>query len=107
MEAKAKVMYARISPIKVNQVLKTIRKKDIAYALNTLEFTVKGSSGIIKNAILSAMANGGIKDNFNRYFLKEAYVGYGPTLKRARAGSFGRPSMRRKKTTHLTVIIGD
>lgn len=107
MEATAKLNFVRISPSKVNQVLALIRRKNAQAALSILDFTIKGSARIIKKCVKSALANAGIKDNFDRFYIKEAYVGFGPTLKRFRAGSFGRASTIRKKTTHLTVVIGD
>ncbi|MBM7853831.1 large subunit ribosomal protein L22 [Desulfohalotomaculum tongense] len=107
MEARAIARYIRISPRKVRQVVDLIRGKDINEALAILKYTPKRASEAVAKVINSAAANAEHnyemdKDNL---YIAEAYVDQGPTLKRYRPRAYGRADMKRKRTSHITVVV--
>ena len=110
MEAKAVAKYVRISPRKARQVIDLIRGKKAKEAINTLKFTPKKAAGIIGKVLKSALANAGQKSSEieqEKLFILKAFVGQGPTLKRFRMRALGRATPIHKRTSHITIVIGD
>lgn len=110
MEHKALSRYLRISPRKMRRVAELVRGKGTEEALNILHFTRKNAAEHIEKAIRSAVANAQFINpgtHADRLFVKEIFVDGGPMLKRGRAGSMGRRSMIRKRTSHLTVVVAE
>jgi len=105
-----KVKYIRQSPYKVRFVLDSIRGKKVDYALDFLQFSNKKAARFISKALKSAISNHSQKDeNFDQssIYVKEAYVDEGPKIKRFRPSAMGRASRILKRTSHLTVVVGD
>jgi len=105
-----KVKYIRQSPYKVRFVLDSIRGKKVDYALDFLQFSNKKAARFISKALKSAISNHSQKDeNFDpsSIYVKEAYVDEGPKIKRFRPSAMGRASRILKRTSHLTVVVGD
>ena len=105
-----KVKYIRQSPYKVRFVLDSIRGKKVDYALDVLQFSNKKAARFISKALRSAISNHSQKDeNFDpsSIYVKEAYVDEGPKIKRFRPSAMGRASRILKRTSHLTVVVGD
>ena len=109
-ESKCKVKFIRQSPYKVRFVLDSVRGKKVDYAISFLEFSNKKAAKFISKALNSALSNYSQKnDNFdsNSLYIKEAYVDEGPKIKRFRPAAMGRAARILKRTSHLTVIIGE
>jgi large subunit ribosomal protein L22 len=109
MQAKAVVKYVRISPRKVRQVVNLIRGKKVSDALAILKFTPHGSTVPVTKVLKSAVANAEhnlelVADNL---FVNEVFVNEGPTLKRIKARAMGRADQIRKRTSHITVVVGE
>jgi large subunit ribosomal protein L22 len=109
MQAKAIVKYVRISPRKVRQVVNLIRGKKVSDALAILKFTPHGSTVPVTKVLKSAVANAEhnlelVADNL---FVNEVFVNEGPTLKRIKARAMGRADQIRKRTSHITVVVGE
>jgi len=105
-----KVKYIRQSPYKVRFVLDSIRGKKVDYALDFLQFSNIKAARFISKALRSAISNHSQKDeNFDpsSIYVKEAYVDEGPKIKRFRPSAMGRASRILKRTSHLTVVVGD
>ena len=105
-----KVKYIRQSPYKVRFVLDSIRGKKVDYALDFLQFSNKKAARFISKALKSAISNHSQKDeNFDQssIYVKEAYIDEGPKIKRFRPSAMGRASRILKRTSHLTVVVGD
>ena len=105
-----KVKYIRQSPYKVRFVLDSIRGKKVDYALDFLQFSNKKAARFISKALKSAISNHSQKDeNFDpsSIYVNEAYVDEGPKIKRFRPSAMGRASRILKRTSHLTVVVGD
>lgn len=109
MDAKAIAKYIRISPGKVNIVLKIIRGKCVKDAYAALLCVDKRASKIIEKVLKSAVANAEHNNNLdvNSLFVKEAYVTNGPILKRFRPRAQGRAFRINKRTSHITMIVGE
>ena len=109
MEAKAVVKYVRISPQKARLVVDMIRGKEAEEAERILTFTQKKAAGIVKKVLKSAIANATQNPNIdeNILYVKEIFVGQGPSLKRWRARAQGRAAPIKKRMSHITVVLDE
>lgn len=107
MQSIAKARYVRLSPRKVDQILMLVRRKSVAHALATLRLVTKGSRPLVEKVLLSAMANAGKSQNPEQWYVDQAWVGYGPTMKRMRAHAMGRGATIRHHSTHMTIVLTD
>ncbi|KKR13268.1 MAG: 50S ribosomal protein L22 [Candidatus Falkowbacteria bacterium GW2011_GWA2_39_24] len=109
MEVKASAKYIRISPRKVRLVVDLVRGQKLPAALNQLQFSPKGASLPVSKLIKSAQANA--VNNFelqaDNLFVKEIKVDEGPTLKRWMPRAHGRATPLRKRTSHISVVLGE
>lgn len=106
---KASLNQYRQSPRKVRLVINSIRGKSVERALAELKFIPKRASGTIEKLIKSAVSNaetnsGKTKENL---FIKEIRVDEGVTLKRMMPMSKGRAFRINKRTSHITLELGD
>lgn len=108
-QAKAIARYVRISPRKVRQVVDLIRGKKISDALAILQFTPKGATEPVTKVLQSAVANAehNYEMDTDTLFVKEVFVDEGPTLKRIKPRAMGRADQIRKRTSHITVVVGE
>ncbi|MCU7557043.1 50S ribosomal protein L22 [Macrococcus capreoli] len=109
MEAKAVARTIRIAPRKVRLVLDLIRGKEVAEAIAILKLTNKASSPVVEKLLMSALANAehNYDMNIDTLIVKEAYANEGPTLKRFRPRAQGRASAINKRTSHITIVVGE
>lgn len=109
MEAKAIAKYVRISPRKVRQVVDLIRGKKVNEALAILRFTPKRASEVVTKVVKSAAANAenNLQMDRDELFVTSCYVDQGPTFKRYQPRAQGRADILRKRTSHITVMVGD
>ena len=109
-QAKCKVKFIRQSPYKMRFVLDSVRGKKVDHALDFLKFSNKKAAKFISKALNSAVSNySQTKENFDSdlLYVKEAYVDEGPKIKRFRPRAMGRAAKILKRTSHLTVVIGE
>ena len=102
--------FIRQSPYKVRFVLDAIRGKKVNHALDFLDFSNKKAAKFISKALNSALSNYAQKnENFDSdlLYVKEAYVDEGPKIKRFRPAAMGRATRILKRTSHLTVVVGE
>jgi large subunit ribosomal protein L22 len=109
VEAKAIVKYVRISPRKVRQVVDLIRGKKLNEALAILRYTPKRASEVVTKVVKSAAANAenNLQMEKDELFVTSCFVDQGPTLKRFQPRAMGRADIMRKRTSHITVMVGD
>ena len=109
MEAKAQAKMVRISSRKVKLVIDLVRGKNVGEALAILRLTPKAASPVVEKVIMSAVANA--EHNYNmeveKLFVKEIFVGEGPTLKRFRPRAQGRATQILKRTSHITAVVAE
>ncbi|AGA67983.1 LSU ribosomal protein L22P [Desulfitobacterium dichloroeliminans LMG P-21439] len=108
-QAKAIARYVRISPRKVRQVVDLIRGKAVKDALAILQFTPKGSTESVTKVLKSAVANAehNYEMDTDALYVKEIYVDEGPTLKRIKPRAMGRADQIHKRSSHITVVVGE
>lgn len=109
MEVKAKLNNLRMSPRKVRLVAGLVRGKKVAPALDQLTFSPKWSSlplaKLLKSAIANATNNFGLKED--NLFIKTLTVDGGATLKRWMPRAQGRATPLNKRTSHITIVLGE
>ncbi len=101
-----------MSPRKVRQVVDLIRGRGVEESIHTLHFVKRAATVPVEKALRSAVANffntqEGSQLEASDLVVKEAYVDDGPTLKRFRPRAMGRATMIRKRTSHITIVVGD
>ncbi|MHB1127416.1 MAG: 50S ribosomal protein L22 [Bacillota bacterium] len=109
MEAKAIAKHIRISPPKARQVIDMIRGKGVKEALAILKFTPKRATAAVEKALKSAVANA--EHNYDMsaddLYVTKVFVDQGPTLKRFKPRAMGRADVMRRRTSHITVVVGE
>ena len=107
MESRAIARYIRVSPLKARQVADLVRGKDIKEAVGILRYVNKKSAPLINKVLKTAIANA--EHNYDMdsdiLYVAEIYIDEGPVLKRMKTRGYGRADMRRKKTSHITVVL--
>ena len=72
-----------------------------------MNFTRKGTvvevTKVLKSALANAKNNFGL--NLDRLYIKRALVGKGPTLKRMKPRARGRADVKRRRSSHITIIL--
>jgi len=109
MNVKAKAKTIRIAPRKARLTIDLIRGKETSVALDILNNLNNKASRIIAKVVNSAVANAINNHELNaeNLVVLEAYVDEGPTMKRHKAGSRGRVNPILKRTSHITIIVGE
>jgi large subunit ribosomal protein L22 len=109
METKAVAKFVRISPRKVRLVVDLIRGKKVEEALAILKFTPQISREPVSKVLNSAIANAehNLEMSPDDLYVTKVYVDQGPTLKRIMPRAMGRADRIRKRTSHITVVVGD
>lgn len=109
MEIGARLKNVRISAQKARLMADQIRGVPVEQALQTLSFSRKRSATIIKKVLESAIANAEHNEGADIDELKVSriYVDDGATLKRFRARAKGRGNRILKRTSHISVLVGD
>lgn len=108
-QVTAKLRYARISAQKARLIADQIRGMGVEKALQQLTFSPKKAAGIVKKVLNSAIANAEHNNGLDIDELKVATicVDEGPTHKRMRARAKGRGNRILKRTSHITVTVGE
>jgi len=116
-EAKANLAFAKLnncptSPRKMRLVADLVRGKSVNDALNILKFSTKEASGRVEKLLLSAIANWQAKNEdadveSANLFISEIKVDSGSMLKRLRPAPQGRAHRIRKRSNHVTLILGE
>ncbi len=109
MKTIAKLRHARISAQKVRLVADQVRGMEVEKALELLTFSNKKAAEMVKAVLDSALANAEHNDGADIDELKvaEIMVDEGPTMKRIRPRAKGRANRILKRSSHITVVVGD
>jgi len=86
-----------------------VRGLPVEKALNLLSFSQKKSAGLVRKVLESAIANAEHNEGADIDELKVAaiYVNEARTMKRFRARAKGRGTRILKRSSHITVTVGD
>lgn len=109
METMAKLKFAHLSPQKGRLVADMIRGMNVERALQTLEFSNKKASRIIKKVLESAVANAEHNEgaDIDELKVKRIEVDQGPMMRRFQARAKGRGTRIIKRTSHITVTVSN
>ncbi|WP_455385180.1 50S ribosomal protein L22 [Acidihalobacter prosperus] len=109
MEVAARLRYARISPQKARLVADQVRGMPVEKAIQLLTFSPKKAAGMIRKVLESAIANAEHNEGADVDELKVSsiYIDEAPTLKRMHARAKGRGNRIIKRTSHITVKVGE
>ncbi|MFD2727075.1 50S ribosomal protein L22 [Hyunsoonleella rubra] len=115
-EAKKHIAFAKLnncptSPRKMRLVADLVRGEKVDRALNILKFSNKEASNRLEKLLLSAIANWQAKNEdadveSAELFVKEIRVDGGTMLKRLRPAPQGRAHRIRKRSNHVTLVVG-
>jgi len=99
------------SPRKMRLIADLIRGVDVKRALDILKYTEKAQALTLEKLLLSAIANWQVKNEGVRIedanlYVKEIYVDSATMLKRLRPAPQGRAYRVRKRSNHVTLILG-
>ena len=115
-EANKSVAFAKLnncptSPRKMRLVADLVRGQKVELALNILRFSQKEASRKLEKLLLSAINNWEQKNSEASLeeaglFVKEIRVDGGMMLKRLRPAPQGRAHRIRKRSNHVTIVLG-
>ena len=109
MQAKATALMMRVSARKVRLLLDEVRGKPVSEAMTLLRFSGKPIARDVAKVVKSAAANA--ENNLdmaaNELRVVAAWAGPGPSLKRFKPRSRGRVSPILRRTSHVTIVVGD
>ncbi len=109
--AFAKLNNCPTSPRKMRLVADLVRGQKVERALNILRFSSKEASRKLEKLVLSVIANWQAKNpdasmEDAGLFIKEIRVDGGMMLKRLRPAPQGRAHRIRKRSNHVTIVLG-
>ncbi len=115
-EEKKQIAFAKLnncptSPRKMRLVADLVRGRKAEDALNILKFSQKEASRRLEKLLLSAIANWQTKNEDASIedadlIVKEIKVDGGAMLKRLRPAPQGRAHRIRKRSNHVTIVVG-
>ncbi len=116
-EARKTLYVARLrnvptSPRKMRLVADLIRGMNVEIAMSVLQHTSKEAAGRLYKLVRSAIANWEIKNEGkrvedNQLYIKEISVDSGRMMKRIQPAPQGRAHRIRKRSNHVTLILGN
>jgi large subunit ribosomal protein L22 len=116
-EARKSLYVARLrnvptSPRKMRIVADMIRGMNVESAMGVLQHTSKEAAGRLYKLLRSAIANWEVKNEGervedNQLYIKEISVDSGRMLKRIQPAPQGRAHRIRKRSNHVTLILGN
>ncbi len=115
-EERSQLVFAKLnncptSPRKMRLVADLVRGEDVEKALAILRFNTKEASRRLEKLLLSAISNWQAKNEDADIeqadlFVKEIRVDGGRMLKRLRPAPQGRAHRIRKRSNHVTLVLG-
>ncbi len=109
MDVRASARYVRVAPNKARQVVRHIRGLDVERARDVLLLEEKGAAQYVRKVLESAIANAENNHDLDAddLWVTSAVVDEGPTMKRYQPRAMGRAYRIRKRTSHITIVLGD
>ena len=100
------------SPRKMRLVADLVRGMDVEKAMHVLQHTNKEAAGRLYKLVRSAVANWEVKNEGarledNALYVKEISVDSGGMLKRIQPAPQGRAYRVRKRSNHVTLVLGN
>jgi large subunit ribosomal protein L22 len=106
--AIATARFIRMSPSKARQVVDLIRGRHVDDARRVLRYTQRAASVPVAKVLESAVANAEHNHGLptDELVVARAWVDEGPTLRRYRPRALGRATRIRKRTCHISIMVG-
>lgn len=96
----------------MREVADLLRGRDVNEVTRLLSGVRKGAASAVEKSFMSAVANIQEKAkqdkqnvNLDNFYLAEAKVDEGPTIKRHRPRAMGRATPVKKRCSHLTLVV--
>jgi len=110
-KAQARLRNVPTSPRKMRLVTDLIRGQEVNKALDILKFSKQEASRRLEKLLLSAIANWqakneGVRLEESDLYVKEIQVDGGRILRRIRPAPQGRAYRIRKRSNHVTLVLG-
>jgi large subunit ribosomal protein L22 len=107
--ARATLKHIRLSPRKARLVIDLIRGKQVEPALQNLRFSPKKGAKLAYKLLESAVSNAreGARADVDRLWVTKGWVDAGRTLKRYMPAAHGRATPIRKRSSHMTIVLGE
>ncbi len=110
MDARAISRFVLISPRKARLTANLIKGKPVNEALAILSFTPKKAAHILTKVLKSAVANAMEKEGSGKLdpdtlYVKEATIDPAPMMHRWKATAFGRAAHRRRRMSHIRIVV--
>lgn len=108
----AKLNNCPTSPRKMRLVADMIRGQEVKKAIDILRFSPQDAARRLEKLVLSAISNWqnkneGVRIEEAELYIKEIFVDSGRILKRLRPAPQGRAHRIRKRSNHVTLVLGD
>ena len=109
MEIQALTRNVRMSPRKVREVANEIQGRSVPEALDLLALIPRKSARLLAKTLKSAVANAENNNSLaaDQLTVHRALVEGGPVLKRFKAGARGSAKPRKKRMSHLRIVLTD
>ncbi|MBI4125199.1 MAG: 50S ribosomal protein L22 [Deltaproteobacteria bacterium] len=109
MSRQATHRYLRMAPRKVQKVADAIRGLPVDRAMDYLQFSRRGASKPLYKLLKSALVNAGQEKgvDIDNLRVRELRIGPGPTMKRWMPRARGMATPVKKRTSHITIILGE
>lgn len=107
--AEATLRHVRLSPRKARLTLDLVKGKQIEPAMQILQFHPRKSAAITLKLLRSAVANAREQGDVDvdNLWVTGGWVNSGRTLKRFRPRAQGRATPIRKRSSHITIQLGE
>ena len=110
MEARAIARFVRVSPTKVDRVLRQIRGLQVERAQEILAYSPRPIARQIGKVLTSAVANATNREQGaapDQLYVRVAVADAGPSLKRIQPRAQGRAYAILKRMTHITIVVAE
>lgn len=106
---RATLKQIRMSPRKARLVIDLIRGKQVEPALQILQFSPKKGAKFAHKLLQSAVANARehARADVDRLWVTAGWVDEAQTLKRYMPAAHGRANPIRKRSSHMTIVLGE
>jgi large subunit ribosomal protein L22 len=107
--ASATLRHVRLSAQKARLVINLVKGKQVEPALQILQYSPKKGAVLVEKLLRSAIANArevaGL--DVDKLWVTGAWVNEGPTMKRFMPRARGSADQIRKRSSHITVVVGE
>lgn len=106
--ARAVLRDVRISPQKARLVVNMIKGRPIEQAVSILRFSNKKAAKMAHRLLLSAISNAREQSgaNIDNLWIAGGFVDMGPEMRRFMPRAQGRATPIRKRSSHITLMLG-